>query len=315
MEPFRRPRTVAHMSTPIIAAYDPFREDRAPVELAIALGELTDTPVLAFAVHPAAVIDGWMEPYSLDPEIMAAGDRALEQLRGDTGVHSRSTVDVSVPRALHDFARKQGSGLIVVGSTSRGRAGKVLPGSTAERVLHGSTCAVALAPRGYQRRPIETVAVGFTDTDEGHAALRTAHELAHRAGARLRAIAVLHPSGGLDAALAEGTSPRRSHMVQGHHRAAHEETLERAVAALGAGVDVATEIHVGDPAEVLLHVSEHVDVLVCGSRGYGPMRSILLGGVSRRLVDGAHCPVLVFPRGIERPLADLVDAPTGAAAR
>ena len=94
-----------------------------------------------------------------------------------------------------------------------------------------------------------------------------------------------------------------------------QEALERAVAALPAGVEVETEIHVDDPAEALLRISEHVDMLVCGSRGYGPLRSVLLGGVSRRLVDGAQCPVLVLPRGIERPLEDLVGPTAEAAAR
>ena len=78
------------------------------------------------------------------------------------------------------------------------------------------------------------------------------------------------------------------------------------MAALPPGVEVETTVHADDPADILLRVSEHVDMLVCGSRGYGPIRSILLGGVSRRVVDGAHCPVLVLPRGIERPLGDLL---------
>src|SRR5262245_52473750 len=206
------------MATPIIAAYDPFREDRAPVELALVFRELTDTPVIAAAVHAAALIDGWMEPLQSDPEVLAGGDRALAHLRGDTGVQTRCMVDVSVPRALHDFARKQGSGLIVVGSTHRGRAGRVLPGSTAERVLHGAECAVALAPKGYRRRPIGTVAVGFVDTVEGRAALAAAHELARRAGARLRAIAALHPR-------------------------ERQDALDRAVSSLPEGVKVETEIH------------------------------------------------------------------------
>ena len=33
---------------------------------------------------------------------------------------------------------------------------------------------------------------------------------------------------------------------------------------------------------------DDVDVLFCGSRGYGPARRVLLGGVSTRLVRGAR---------------------------
>jgi nucleotide-binding universal stress UspA family protein len=41
---------------------------------------------------------------------------------------------------------------------------------------------------------------------------------------------------------------------------------------------------------------EDADVLVCGSRGYGPARRVLLGGVSSRLLRHARLPVIVVPR-------------------
>jgi nucleotide-binding universal stress UspA family protein len=94
-------------------------------------------------------------------------------------------------------------------------------------------------------------------------------------------------------------------MLQGRRRGEVEAGLERAVAALPAGVEVETELHVENPADVLLRISEHVDLLVCGSRGYGPLRSVLLGGVSRRLVEGSQCPVLIVPRGAVVPMEDL----------
>ncbi len=40
-------------------------------------------------------------------------------------------------------------------------------------------------------------------------------------------------------------------------------------------------------------------ILVVGSRGYGPLRRVLLGSVSTQLVKSAPCPVLVVPRGTE----------------
>ena len=46
----------------------------------------------------------------------------------------------------------------------------------------------------------------------------------------------------------------------------------------------------GTPATALEQFSHDVDLLVCGSRGYGPIGSVLLGGVSRRLVHHAACP-------------------------
>jgi nucleotide-binding universal stress UspA family protein len=295
------------MPAPIVAAYDPFAEDRAPVELALAAAELTGAGVVAAAVFVSPSVGGLMvDPYMLSDDLQEMIDASLDRLRDDLPVETRLVLDTSVPRALHTLARDEEAGLIVVGSTARGSAGRVLPGSTAERLLHGAPCPVALATHGYVRAPVQTIAVGFVDSPEGQAALASAHLLATRAGAKLRVIAALHPSGGLDAVKAQGTPPPRAHALEGRHRAAVEAALKRALEALAPGVEVELEIHVEDPADVLLRVSAHVDLLVCGSRGYGPLRSVLLGGVSRRVVDGAQCPVLVLPREARSPLEALL---------
>ena len=41
---------------------------------------------------------------------------------------------------------------------------------------------------------------------------------------------------------------------------------------------------------------DDVDILVCGSRGYGPVRRVLLGGVSSPPIRRARLPVAVVPR-------------------
>jgi nucleotide-binding universal stress UspA family protein len=70
---------------------------------------------------------------------------------------------------------------------------------------------------------------------------------------------------------------------------------------------------VGDPADFLIAASENVDLLICGSRGYGPTRAVLLGGVSRRVTREARCPVIVLPRGAETGLEALVSEEAGTA--
>jgi nucleotide-binding universal stress UspA family protein len=57
------------------------------------------------------------------------------------------------------------------------------------------------------------------------------------------------------------------------------------------------EILCGDPVDALVAASEDVELLVCGSRGYGPVRPFLLGGTSHALVRSAACPVVVVPPG------------------
>jgi nucleotide-binding universal stress UspA family protein len=77
-------------------------------------------------------------------------------------------------------------------------------------------------------------------------------------------------------------------------RETYEQSLSRAAADVP---DVAAEweIRSGDPVETLADLDD-VDVLFCGSRGYGPARRVLLGGVSTRLARRARRPLVVVPR-------------------
>jgi nucleotide-binding universal stress UspA family protein len=60
------------------------------------------------------------------------------------------------------------------------------------------------------------------------------------------------------------------------------------------------------PVRALAWRSHELDLLVVGSRGYGPSRAVLLGGVCGRLIRRAACPVVVVPRGVASPFAALL---------
>ena len=84
-----------------------------------------------------------------------------------------------------------------------------------------------------------------------------------------------------------------------YRRASQREAhgwLRDARQALRADFTVATQLAVGDPAVELESISEHLDLLVVGSRGYGRIRRALLGSVSSYLVEHCHCPLIVVPR-------------------
>jgi nucleotide-binding universal stress UspA family protein len=59
---------------------------------------------------------------------------------------------------------------------------------------------------------------------------------------------------------------------------------------------VETLLKHGDPAATLEAQGVEVDLLVIGSRGYGPFRRALLGGVAAEVMRSAPCPVIVVPR-------------------
>ena len=71
--------------------------------------------------------------------------------------------------------------------------------------------------------------------------------------------------------------------------------MER-VARLSSRLESEGTLYSGKPADVLIGLTETVDILVMGSRGYGPLKAVLLGGVSGQVIRSAACPVIVVPR-------------------
>jgi nucleotide-binding universal stress UspA family protein len=52
----------------------------------------------------------------------------------------------------------------------------------------------------------------------------------------------------------------------------------------------------GSPPEMLIALSEEVDLLVIGSRRWGPAAHVLLGRTSEDLMHNARCSLMIVPR-------------------
>jgi nucleotide-binding universal stress UspA family protein len=82
--------------------------------------------------------------------------------------------------------------------------------------------------------------------------------------------------------------------VEAEHRAHAEEVLRAARETLGQpGVEVATEVRSGAPAEALAEAAAQADLVVVGSHGKGAVARVLLGSTCDRLVHISPRPVLV----------------------
>jgi nucleotide-binding universal stress UspA family protein len=293
---------------PILVGYDPKSRDRAPVRFGVAAARFTGAPLIVASVCARSDADGHGE------DLAPHAAEALDELKAevDVAIEVRELRATSAAHALHDAA-EEGAGLLVVGSTHRAAVGRLLPGSTAERLLHGAPCAIAVSPHGWEPRgKLDPIGVAYVETDEGREALRAAYHLARKAGATLRVLTAVKPGVGLSGeteAYTAGRAATSVEDVEGTERLRTERAVRAALDEMDGDADTEIDVFIDDPADALVRVSEHLDLLVCGSRGYGPLRAVLLGGVTRRVIAAAGCPVIVLPRGVQAPLAALAAAP------
>lgn len=149
------------------------------------------------------------------------------------------------------------------------------------------------------------VAVGFDGSMGSHQALVWAAAEAARRGAELNIVHAVRPLGATEAAwLAEAgiaLAQARGEITEQVKilLKGAEETAHAGQADLVTRTTAAT----GDAREVLLDEASRSELVVVGSRGGGPLRSMLLGSVGAALVRHAVAPVAVIrPRG-DRPAA------------
>lgn len=275
----------------LLVGYDGSAGGDDALELARVLATVEGAEVLVVAVLPYGPLP---VTYALlgeeqEQETGPIFDRARAKLAG-IEVETRAYGGGSPAGVINDLAESEHIDAVVVGSPHRGPLGRALIGSVAEGLLHGAPCAVSTAPRGYadsEHRPFETVAVAFDGTSEAKLALAHAERLAARTGAGLRVLTVVSP-------------PVAAPGVVGYTPAMPpdaEEINARAVAGVGSGVQAEGQVLNGPAATTLAEACEdHVDLLVAGSRHYGPVARVLLGSVSSSLIHRAPCPVLVIPR-------------------
>jgi nucleotide-binding universal stress UspA family protein len=273
----------------VLVGFDDTPSGRDALALGLLLARTLDADVLAARVGKSDREDR-REP--LEEELAAAVPdppvkvRAVP-LQGKSAWH-----------ALQDLAASERRiGLIVLGSTHRGGIGRVLPGGTAEHLLRGGPCALAVAPRGYAGDPqsgplaiedLRVLEVGFDGSAGSTAALELAAAVAGGAGATLRVIAVGGPP------LPPSAEPVAAPPLPGSDI---QSRLHEAVATLDPRLRALPIYEHGDPATRLLdRADEGVDMLVVGSSGTGRLGTVVLGSTSRTLIESAPCPVVVAPR-------------------
>ena len=270
-------------------------------EDALALGReitrATGAQLVVAGVFPTGALPhGFEESWVMEQERIAG---EIQHIVDEVGAEAEAFPSGSPASGLHGLAEETDADLVIVGASRHSKLGRILAGDVGLGLLHGAPCAVAIAPRGYAERPHEelsTIIVGVDYSHESRLALEDAVELAKGSGATLKLVAVAQEPPAL---YGKGATMGGDQALK---EAVEEQTREQLDDALGSipkDVTAEASLVVGDPGEKLAQAASGGSLLILGSRGYGPLRRVLLGSVSTALMRNAACPVLVHPRGVE----------------
>jgi nucleotide-binding universal stress UspA family protein len=300
------------MFSTIVVGVDGHQGGRDALALAQRLRELTGSAVVAVHVYPYEPFP--LRDLRLDIEALGRDDaQALLQAQlADVGAQAEAivTADTSPGRGMHRIADGLDADLVIIGSAHRGPVGRVVVGDTARAILQGADRPVMVArPKGARGQMTErVVGVGYDGSPESRGALAWAGRLAESIGGTVRVLCAAEPPQGFTPSISYGIN----WVALTPERTEHAERL--AAEAAGQLGDRATgEAIVGIAHDELVRLSHEVDLLVLGSRGYGPVRRTLLGSTSDRVAHAAACPVVVIPRGAHDEHAADAPAPAQAA--
>jgi nucleotide-binding universal stress UspA family protein len=170
------------MPPKIIVSYDDTDNDRDALELGRLLASSGGELSLAYVRHAAQV------QKELERLAEEQAETLLEHganLLGNPDTPRHVVVNASTGDGLHALAEAENADIVVFGADYRTARGAVLPGKAAQRLLHGGTCAVALAPADFRsRRSSKILRVGV-NAEGDEAPVETAKSLAVALGATL----------------------------------------------------------------------------------------------------------------------------------
>lgn len=278
------------MFTTIVAASDG-QHGRGAAALGQAIAGATGARLLLVGVELPLVADF--------PELRAELQDDLRDVRDALAPDARVqiAVDLSPARALRRIAHDEQADLVVVGSRQPRGLRRLASGDTAMQVVHSAPCAVAVAPDHLPPSGgLQTIGVGINSTPEAHAALELALELAQHSAAAVRLLSVAdnHYPGSADLVVDANYVEMYAQILEGRvqtARRAIDEALETC-----AGTPASGDVRIGDPVDELVELSAQCDLLVLGSRRWGPVRRLVLGSTAEHVIRHAQCPALVLPR-------------------
>jgi len=265
----------------------------AAVAVRVARGEEAELHVLHVDVIALQNVERFDYP-ALADYVRSFDQVAMDAVGLDVGVSFRNSVtaiirDTSEAAGILRYAAEKGIDLIVLGTHGRSPVAEAFMGSVAQRVVRESAISVLVvgphqevgAPAG--GRHVILAPVDFAARSA--AALAHAGNLAAERDAHLIALYAIDFS-------------RLGHAASAAPAQAEEkarEELERFVARAKLPVEPELLIGIGHAEEVIFDVAHKrgARLIVMAPSSHGTLDRILLGSVTKGVVRGAPCPVLI----------------------
>lgn len=217
--------------------------------------------------HAAGGVPEFRPDYGAD-DAAAALDGIVEATVPGAEVE-RVVVNDLAARALLEAGAD--ADLLVVGARGLGTVTATVLGSVSQQVVHHATVPVAVLRAGDAGTAGGPVVVGIDGSDNAVGALRFALDEARRHGV---AATVVH---------ATRLDP-------------DPEVIAAALAQCDTdGLTIESVVVEDTPATAILAAADGSSLVVVGSRGRGGFAQLLLGSVSRNVVNGATGPVVIVP--------------------
>lgn len=282
----------------IVIGFDNSTGGEDALDLAILLAEALEASLSIAGVAPKRRLLAGAARKQAHPATgdLAAAERHVRQISPRLNLQS-APIEAGTPaQGLRDLCETQGASLVVVGSSMRGGPGRMMLGTTSERLCRESPCPVAIAPRDYRQRPVKelrVIAVAFDACHEARRALAAAIALAERAPAALRIFGVVEPvrlHGAVVPPVDLGSPEPR------FNRGILEANLDEVIHHLPKEIGGQRVVLTGEPVDALINAGERAaDLLVVGSRPKGRLLGLVPDSVSIGVAEAAPWPVLVVP--------------------
>ena len=290
----------------VVVGYTPSKGGRGSLDLGLQLAHALDEDLVVVTVVPRqwstpsmARVDAEFGEYArqVGEESERQARDYLSETTASVPTRYRVVPGRSIATALIGVVEEVDASVLVLGSSADGQVGRVVVGSTADKLLHASPVPLAISPREFRSTAadgVTKVTAAFSDSESSARVVGRVWAIAQRFGVPLRVASfgvrgatMYPPLGGVtaeDSVLSTWSEQAR---------AAQEHLVASGVVPASVERVTATGPTWGD---ALASVPwEPGEVLALGSSSMGPVARVFLGSRATKLIRHSPVPVIVLP--------------------